>query len=268
MVCLAAINIALLVALGTLGMMILVIFIIILVLLAQKRLLKQQSEMQEIEAAYQRELLQASIEVQEKERRRIAKDLHDDVGAMLSTIKLGLNQIGWKVRNLEGVKEGVKETKGLLDDTIQTIRRISKALLPATLEEFGLEEALKELCEKMDGASEEIDVMFHNEGEITRLEIPKELALFRVTQEALNNALKHAEATLLEVVLEIRGEDLDLLIEDDGKGFDMVQMNAEQGSKKGLGLRNMESRVSLYGGKVTFDSAPGKGTRIKINMPR
>ena len=128
---------------GTAGMLILAGGIIFFVLSYQRRVLRHKLEMQQMDFNYQQLLLEATVESQEKERRRVASELHDGVGAMLSAVKLNLNLLQ---STLNGNREAITETKKMLDETIENVRRISKALLPAGLEKVGLTPTLSELC--------------------------------------------------------------------------------------------------------------------------
>lgn len=247
---------------STLIMVSLVGFIIFFVVVYQRRLLRQQRRMREQEAAHQRELLSASIQTQEKERQRIARDLHDEIGAMLSTVKMKVSQAKRRAKGDESLSPVLVETTDLLTDSIKNVRRISHALLPPVLDKFGLHAALKDLVEKAT-TEEGSRVRLQVEGEPVRFPQHQELGLFRVSQEVLNNALKHAQAKLIEFRLVYQPEQLSLEIRDDGVGFDWEKKQAES---SGLGLKNIESRVLTIGGKWEAESKIGKGTRVRIEV--
>ena len=260
----ADVNIGLVLVIGTLSMMALAISIIVFVVLYQKRLIRQQMKMQEQEAEHQKEMLQATIDTQEKERRRIARDLHDDIGATLSAVKLGMNFLHRQLDSESEASTYSEESKALLDEAIVNVRRLSKELLPATLEEFGLPYALDELCRKLDSASETSIKFNGDEKEDLRFDPKLELGLYRAVQESVNNAMKHSEGTAINVQLKRIDDWLELKISDNGVGFDMKEVMDR--SDKGLGLMNIESRVSMVDSKVSFESSPGKGTKVFISV--
>lgn len=247
---------------STLIMLTLVGFIIFFVLVYQRRLMRQRFEMLEQEAAHQKNLLSATIETQEIERQRIARDLHDEIGAMLSAVKMNLSLASRKTEEPKKLSPLLSETSDMLKDSIQQVRHISHALLPPLLEKFGLVAALKSMLTKAQ-PEEGPQVLFKIKGEETRLQPQKELGLYRVALEFINNALKHAEAQQIRLDLGYDAEGINLEIKDDGKGFDI------EGKKKeaeGLGLRNIESRIQAIGGTYTFQSAPGQGTQLLIKL--
>lgn len=249
---------------STLIMVALVGFIIFFVVVYQRRLLRQQREMQEQETAHQRELLSASIQTQEKERQRIARDLHDEIGAMLSAVKMKVSQAKRRAKEDEKLSPVLAETTDLLTDSIQNVRRISHALLPPVLDKFGLHAALKDLIEKAQ-TEEGPELQLRIEGEPRRFPQHQELGLFRVSQEVLNNALKHAQAKQIVLRLTFQTEGLSLEIRDDGVGFDWEKKQAESA---GLGLKNIESRVLTIGGEWEAESKGGEGTRMRIQLPK
>lgn len=156
-------------------MIILVGFIIFFVLVYQKRLIRQQMHLQALEAQHQRKLLAASIDTQEKERRRIARDLHDEIGAMLSTLKLQIGQFKRQMKEEPRALAFSEQTQEILTETIQQVRQISHDLLPPLLERFGLSAALKGLLERID-AEGELQTSFQIVGKELRLPTNQELA--------------------------------------------------------------------------------------------
>jgi signal transduction histidine kinase len=237
--------------------------ILALILLYQRRVARANLLLKEQEANYRQELLYATINTQEDERRRIARDLHDEVGAMLSTVKLHLAAANRKLAKV-GVEEPVvDDASRLVDETVSNVRRISKALLPATLEDFGLAQALSELIERVDQSGElRVEAEIHPPA--GRLPLTTELGLFRVMQEMINNALKHAYATHFKLEMWEDEKAVYLRFEDNGVGFDPDEVKGKTGG--GLGLKNIETRVGAAGGTMKFNSAQGKGTSIEISI--
>lgn len=224
------------------------------------RRVKQQAEKRRLaEAAHQHALLEAAVDAQEKERKRIAADLHDDIQASLSAANLKLKMLARKTEDEPLLADSVD----IVADSIQSVRRISRDLMPASLERRGLESALKELCRKIDGSGA-LKVVFNPTGEDLSLPPETALGVYRVIQELFANALKHAEATELNLSLSVEGKVLRGSFTDNGKGFDQALIAANGG---GLGLRNVESRMSLIHGTLTFKSTIGEGTQVVFSLP-
>lgn len=249
-------DLSLVIITATIAIIILAMGSVLCVIAYHKRLLKQQDE-------HKRSLIDAILQAQEEERQRIAEDLHDDMGALLSLVKLRLSHISTKSREDEIIKD-VKEICLLLDDAVKSVRQISRELLPVTLKEFGLANALNEFSNRFNKGI--LNISVKNE-EAVKLEYKTELALYRVVQETFSNSLKHGDASEINVNLDIQPKNLKLNIDDNGRGFCLNEYKSTPVSVKGLGLRNIESRVGMLNGKVNYDSAKGRGCRIKIEVP-
>lgn len=224
----------------------------------QKKMLKKQLELNETKAKQQEEILLNTISAQEKERKRIARDLHDEVGAMLSVVKLNVGRI--EKKSEESIaKELAAETKTYIDEVITQVRRISRALLPPSLDKLGLFFALEELSNWVNKA-DQLKIVCWKSGEQFRFDNKKELAVFRIVQELLNNAIKHSEATNIYINTRFSpNNNLMISITDNGKGF-----NLEEKVNTGLGLKNLESRTQIIGARFKMKSKPGKGTTAII----
>ncbi len=243
---------------GTLGMILLALSVFFFFVIYQKKMLTKQLELNETRARQQEEILQNTISAQEKERKRIAQDLHDEVGAMLSVVKLNIGRIEKKSEE-PVAKELAAETKNYLDEVITQVRRISRSLLPPSLEKLGLYFALEELANWVNKA-EQLKIICWKSGDQFRFESKKELAVFRIVQELLNNALKHSGASVININtrFSLNGY-LMISVTDNGKGFLL-----EEKMNTGLGLKNLESRTQIMGAKLKMKSAPGKGTTAII----
>ncbi|WP_266367987.1 sensor histidine kinase [Tellurirhabdus rosea] len=255
------------IAVGTAVLLVMAIFIIVFVAYYQQKQIRQQLAMKEMQETNRKELMAATLQAQEQERRRIAQDLHDEIGTMLSVTKLSLNQLG---RSIDADDQGsamfVQKTRSLLDETIANVRRISRDLVPTTLERFGLGSALEELAEKASQGDVHVELTCPEK--IASLPQSTSLMLYRITQELTNNAIRHGNATHIQIQLHCEREALFLSVVDNGSGFDLDE--TLQDKKRGLGLRNIESRLSVVDGNVTFDTAPGRGTRVhvQVRMPQ
>lgn len=235
--------------------------IILFVVFYQKRMLKEQMKRQVLEAQYQQKMLQAELESQEAERRRLAADLHDSIGGMLSTIRVGISTMARMLPE----PQAVDQTKQMLDDTISSVRRISRDLMPSTLEKFGLQHALTELCEKFEATSR-INVRFTHD-EMPAFDKPRELLIFRIVQELLNNAIKHSQASEIHVHVNTTPDNLLIIVEDDGVGFNPDDYTNDAKSGKGLGLFNIENRARLLGATMTYNVEREKGSETRITLP-
>lgn len=244
---------------GVGGMLLLSIALIAFFVVYQRRLLAQQRLLQEEERKHQKQLLTAAVEIQETERRRIASDLHDDIGSLLSAARLYLRQLSPEAppEKTNAIKE---ESLVIIDEMIQNTRRITHDLLPPVLEKFGFQAAAEDLCDRV-GKSGGLEINFSSNSE-TRLDPRQEIALYRVLQELVNNTLKHARAKNISLDLNKARELFTFVYQDDGVGFEMDGPQAG-----GLGLHNIESRVSLINGTLQSMSSPGEGLKVIITLP-
>jgi signal transduction histidine kinase len=199
----------------------------------------------------------ALLEGQELERRRITLDLHDGVGQLLTAIRM-------RVELVEGNEERKKEIKALINETIAEVRRISYNVMPQALVDYGLKAALEGLCDttrKYSGVK--VDFNYVETGDV-QPDFEVSIAIFRIAQEALNNVLKHAGATQVDVHLALNPEQVYLIVADNGKGFDAADLKKDEG---GYGLRNMKERARLLNGDFDVNSTPGQGTVIEVTIP-
>jgi len=201
------------------------------------------------------------VQGQEEERKRIAKDLHDGLGSLLLSAKMQLSNIHQGIKALENLDLFTK-AEGLIENAHEEVRRIAHNMMPEALMNFGLKEAVQDFGHQINTSSE-VQVVTNFYCETAELSEEVEIHLFRIIQEGVNNALKHADADLITIQFSKDEEYYLLEISDDGKGFDL-----EEGKgKEGIGLRNLESRVKYLNGDLTIASAPGQGTIIEVAVP-
>lgn len=231
--------------------------------ISRKRKIQQEAELV-AERGKQKELrINAVIEAEEKERRRIAQDLHDGIGQILSAAKLNLSSLEPSIAKGNHPQElAFKNTLDLIDDSVREVRSVSHNMMPNTLIKLGLATALREFITKIGGFPE-LKIDLEIVGLDKRLEENTETVLYRVIQEAVNNILKHANANKIGIQLIRHDNELSVVIEDNGVGFDVQKIN----EFSGIGLKNIVSRVEFINGKVHFDSTPGKGTTVVIDVP-
>ncbi|WP_420148897.1 sensor histidine kinase [Spirosoma sp.] len=250
------------IAVGTAVLLMMAVFIIIFVAYYQQKQAKQQLALKELQAQHRRELMAATFRGQEEERKRLAEDMHDGIGTMLSITKMSLNQLEQKLGGELQVGFEFQKTRSMIDETMTNVRRISRNLVPTTLERFGLLAALEELADRAtDG---DLEVQLNYPETPVQLPAPLELMLYRITQELVNNAIRHARAEHITIQLICFDNEVRLSVVDDGIGFDFdAIMENRQG---GLGLRTIESRLNVVNGHVTFDVAPGRGSQIHVQV--
>jgi two-component system NarL family sensor kinase len=246
-------------SIATGGMLLLALAIVFFVIFYQKKMLQARLNQQQMETEFQQKMMLASLESQENERQRLASELHDSIGAMLSTIRLSVLTLS----RTEGLdKESVQQTKKMIDDTIDSVRRISRDLMPSVLEKFGLTQAITEMCQMYSTVSG-IAIPFTNTGEEKALDKAKEIMLFRLLQELINNAMKHSQGTRINVSASW-SDRLIIVVEDDGIGFNADEKNKTIG---GLGLYNMQNRARIIGAEFNYEPEWQKGTRAIITLP-
>jgi PAS domain S-box-containing protein len=215
-----------------------------------------------------RRLSSELITAQEIERKRISRELHDDLGQALSLIKLRLGYIEEHLQtNQEPLKQHCADTIHFIDQTIEDVRRLSHDLSPSVLEDLGITLAIRKLIQGVVELHSNIHID-HTIVDIDQV-IPKELHinLYRIIQEALTNILKHADARNISIVVKQEDGKVIVLIDDDGKGFDVQQALSVITVEKGLGLASIQERIRMIGGTLDINSQPGKGTRITLRIP-
>ena len=207
-----------------------------------------------------RDALRRVVAGQELERRRLARELHDETGQALTSILLGLRTVE-DAGSAEEMRQAASDLRELVVGTLQDVRKLAVQLRPKALDDFGLAAALERLVQTFSEASG-IRVELETQLGETRLPPEVETALYRIVQEALTNIVKHAEAPNVSILLVRRGSSATVVIEDDGQGFD-----PEKTRDEGLGLIGMRERVELHDGRLTVESAPGSGTTLVAEMP-
>jgi signal transduction histidine kinase len=211
------------------------------------------------------QLLARVLAAQEDERKRIARELHDEAGQALTSMLLGLTRIEGAVSE-PGAKAQAAELKATASNALDLMRDLARDLRPSTLDDLGLVAALGRYVSDY-GAKHNLETDFQAASfGGTRLRPEVEIALYRITQEALTNVSRHAAATSVSVVLERRNGAAILVVEDDGVGFDSEQISTSPPAPR-LGLLGMEERAALAGGLLTIESKPSKGTAIFVQVP-
>ena len=227
----------------------------------QKQILHQQ-RIHELENEKHLVATEAVLKGQEEERTRFAKDLHDGLGGMLSGIKYSFSNMKENLSMTPENRQGFDRGLDMLDSSINELRRVAHSMMPDALMKSGLNPAVNDFCTAIN-SSGVIKVLYQPYG-IDDLKISQtvSITIYRIVQELLNNCIKHAAAT--QVVVQMIREDSKLLltVEDNGKGFDIAQLQ----QSKGIGWLNIHNRLDYLKGKVDIQSAPGKGTSVNIEI--
>jgi signal transduction histidine kinase len=221
----------------------------------------QQQRIRELEKDKQLVAVDAMLQGQEEERSRLAKDLHDGLGGLLSGVKFSLSNMK---DNLIITPENMtvfERSLDMLDTSIKELRRVAHNMMPELLTKFGLDEALKEYCNSIN-ATDLLSVKYQSVGMDTRIEKSAEIIIYRIVQELLNNILKHAAAKEAMVQLVKEEGRLSIIVEDDGKGFETALIK----NNKGAGLTSIQSRVDYLKGQLDIHSEEGKGTLVNIEI--
>jgi two-component system, NarL family, sensor kinase len=224
--------------------------------------LQQEKKLQHEVIKQQDLATKAVIAAEENERRRIAADLHDGVGQMMSAAKMNLSAFEADIPFKDELhKQSFEKIIGLVDESCKEIRSVSHQMMPNALLKSGLASAIKEFIDKIDNRV--IKINLYTEGLNERLDSNVETVLYRVIQECVNNVIKHSGANALDISLIKDTDGIAATIEDNGKGFDVK----DKEKFNGIGLKNITSRIEFLKGTVDFDSAAGKGTLVAIHVP-
>lgn len=252
-------DLLLLLSLGTVGMLALAVFIILFFFLYQKRILILQQQKQKLEMEFQEQMSKAQLEAQESDRTRIAADLHDSVGSLLWAAKVNAAFIERSVPLNEAARESHEELIDIIEQTIQTVRRIAWQLTPEAFHNAGLTAALERMCTTVDGKGVSVTFEAHhasmwNDGQA--------LQVFRIVQELLSNSIKHSGATKIVVSLFCPGNTLFVVVEDNGIGY------LPQQSTDGVGWWSIRQRARQISAEISIGQPPtGKGLSVTIAIP-
>lgn len=204
------------------------------------------------------------IEAQEEERRRLSREIHDGPAQMLANVMLRSDLVDrtYRERGVEEAMQEVKSVRALVRSALYEVRRIIYDLRPMALDDLGLIPTLKKYLATIEDYNNSIHISFASFGKERRLDTKYEVALFRLVQEAVQNAVKHAEPKEIKVKVELKSNAVMIVVKDDGKGFDTTQKK-----EKSFGLVGMRERVDMLDGELNIDSSLGEGTIVTIHLP-
>ncbi|WP_035804490.1 sensor histidine kinase [Lunatimonas lonarensis] len=236
---------------GIVGLFLMAGFVVAMVLIHRQRQVKSQHKMALLKAEYQNTLLNVEKEIREDTLHYVSQELHDNIGQMLSLTKLVLSNPD---------PASISEGKQLINSIIKEVRSLSKSINRDYIKDVDFLDFLSEELTKIERSGFCRTNLRHPTQPIVLQDDNKKLILIRLVQECLNNSIKHAEPSLIEIHVAEQEGTLHLEISDDGKGFDLTKASS------GLGLRNLQSRMEAIAGSLSLDSTPGLGTRIHMSL--
>jgi signal transduction histidine kinase len=245
--------------------LLLVGFIVTILFLYQRKQHRQEQEIVRIKKDYDQELLTTQLEIQEATFKTIGQELHDNIGQVLSVVKLSLAIL--PIEKEDPVYEGVYNIRQMLNKAIFDLADLTKSLHSDRIAQIGLCEAVRFELENLKKAGL-LQVKFEAPGEEPIADSQKAIFLFRIFQENINNILKHSKATRVDVLVSVSENcRFQMLIRDNGVGFNVAEKRDKALSSSGVGLKSMVNRAKLIGGEISFQSSPGSGTTVTVSLP-
>ncbi|UGS22921.1 sensor histidine kinase [Flavobacterium channae] len=228
---------------------------------SRRKIVQIEVAKKNLEIDHQKELLNSILITQEEERKRIAQDLHDDISSKLNVVSLNSHLL--KTPNLNETEQ-LEITNNIIELTqkaLENSRRIAHDLLPPVLEKFGLHAGIEELVEEFN-STKSVKVSYENSIDFESYPVEKHLHIFRILQELLNNSLRHGKATIISIHFTTFENRKTCVYVDNGLGFD----SSDSENQKGLGMKNIESRINFLGGNFSFTSKPNQGVKMEFNF--
>ena len=245
--------------------LLLVGFIVTSLFLYQRRQHRQEKQLVRMKDEYQQELLRSQLEIQETTFKTIAMELHDNIGQVLSVVKLSLSVLPLDTNH--PAYESVLNSRQMLNKVIYDMGNLTKSLHTDRVAQIGLVEAMRFDLDSLRRTGL-LEVELKVDGQEYRLEDQRSIFLYRMFQEMLNNILKHSKATRVNIAVNYSIDNKFVLqVEDNGIGFDVEKKRVHTSSSSGIGLKSMTNRASLIGAQISVQSQPGKGTSIQVELP-
>jgi two-component system, NarL family, sensor kinase len=247
----------------TLFILLITSFIVIFIILYQKKHQVFIKEKAFLQHHFQQTLLQSQLEIQEQTLHMISQEIHDNIGQVLSLVKLNLGTMD--LNKPESLQQKITDSKELMGKAIHDLRSLAKGLNTSFITEVGLMRSIEYELDML-GKSGGLVTRLETDGTPVKLDAQKELILFRIVQEVFNNIIKHAGATEVLILINFLPGAVKITITDNGKGFDLT-FNINENPNFGLGLRNMQNRAQLVGAEFKLTSIPRKGTTVTLSLP-
>jgi signal transduction histidine kinase len=242
------------------GFLLLGLFIIFLSLLYSRKQLRNKQEKERIQSQFAQALLQSQLEIQEQTLQHISRELHDNLGQVASLIKINLNTI--KLSETEKTEQKIENTKELTRQLITDLKSLSVSLGADRISQGGFANALEIEVDRLNKTGQ-FTATIRKEGSMPTMDNDKAVILYRMSQEILNNMVKHSQAQQITILLHATEHLFTLAFSDNGVGFDLE----EKKKSGGAGLRNLQNRAGLISARLSMKSAPGNGTNITIQVP-
>lgn len=245
---------------GSMGMLILSIGFALFIALYQRKMLQEKEKRRLMDIEFQNRMIQLQIDSTETERKRIAADLHDSIGSLLWAAKLNIAYLGRSVEFAGELKNSYSETMKMLDQSVDSVRRISWELTPEAFNHTGLASSIKEFCSRLDGKGQ--NVIYEEQGRSVFWKDDRALMVYRIVQELVNNAVKHAQSTMIKVKLKWNAQALEVEVSDNGIGFVLNET-----VRRGVGWWNIANRSNIIRAKLLVKENVAKGSIIELTVP-
>ncbi len=253
-----------LIIIGIILGLLLVSFIVAMLVMYKRRQLRQEQEVARMKDIYEKEVLRSQLEIQESTFKTISQELHDNIGQMLSVVKLSLSAL--PLEKDHKAQELVQHSQAVLNKAILDLSDLNKSLHPDRITEIGLADSIRFELAAIKKAGL-LNVQFSVAGQEVRLPEEKAIFLFRIFQEILNNVLKHSKATTINVVITYDSDNTFVMeVEDNGVGFATDEKGSPLSFAKGVGLTSMFNRAKLIGADINITSVINQGTRVIIKL--
>lgn len=257
------IDLSALLGIATLGIVIMVLFIILFVLIHQKKMLANHALLNEKESNHQKALLNASLEIAEQERAKVAANIHDDIGMMLHVLKLNMNKVSRNLQDKELIADVMQNSNNVLEETIRTIRGISSELMPPALVKLGFIDGIIEMCNQINSMGI-ISIELKKETDHVELDKKDAIQLYRLIKEVLNNVIKHTGATSCEIAIGASKDTLTIVVTHNGKGITNEEISRLAESNKGIGLKTIQGRAQLIDATVQYVMVDADESKIIV----
>lgn len=242
--------------------LLLALLTIALLYLHMKRRYAYEKSISTLNESHEKAILKTQVEIQEQTFYTISREIHDNINLNLTLAKLRLNTIDWNNMNI--AKTSVSDSIDIVGTAINDLSDLSRSMNSEVIKHMGLINALQKEIKRIE-AFTRLKIDYTVTGEPTFMACEKELFIFRMIQEAFNNVLKHAKATIASLSLNYSASVLKIIVKDDGSGFDKEAVNSKKDNN--AGLKNMEARAKLFNGDMALQTCPGKGTEVYITIP-
>jgi two-component system NarL family sensor kinase len=248
----------------TVVLLILLIFIVSFLFIYKNKQARHRVEIESVKEKYNQEILKTQLEIKEQTLKNISEEIHDNVGQVLSLVVLSLSAI--ELSDTVKAAAKIENTTRLVEKVVADLRNLSKTLDSDNIANLGLPAVIKfelELLEKTGVYRASLNLS----GVEKKLNGSKEIVVYRIIQESLNNIIKHAKATTIKINLDFSDTQLQIGITDNGKGFSATKMDEKNIYKSGAGIKNMKKRANLIGGSLDIKSVPSVGTTVSVTIP-